>query len=76
MRKSVRLFLLLSLLLAATVAPVQAEYWKGEVYYYSDACYTNQIGYFVRYCNNATSQWGQQSAYAVHYDFNCGPIEP
>ena len=71
MRKSIRLVALLSLLLAATASPIQADYWKGEVYYY-DACYTTVVGYFVRYCDNRTSSWGQTSAYSRQNPFDCG----
>ena len=73
MRKSIRLLVLFTLLLAAVAPPVQADYWKGEIYYYSDACFTTQIGYFVRYCNNSTSSWGQQSAWLVENPFDCSP---
>ena len=73
MRKSLRLLALLSLLLTAAAAPVQADYWKGEVYYYSDACHTTVVGYFVRYCDNSTSSWGQQSAWSVDNPFDCNP---
>ncbi|HYI07492.1 MAG TPA: DUF6289 family protein [Thermoanaerobaculia bacterium] len=77
MRKSLRLLVLFALLLTATATPIQADYWKGEVYYYSDACYTNVIGYFVRYCDNSTSSWGQQSAWSTESPFNCDrpPLE-
>lgn len=72
--RRLRLLLLLALFLvttAGTVRPVQADYWHGEVYYY-DACYTTVIGYFVRYCDNSTSTWGQTSAYARENPFDCG----
>lgn len=77
MRKSIRLLVLCSLLLAAAVSPVQADYWKGTVTYYSDACYTTVIGSFTRYCDNSTSEWGQQSAWATESPFNCDrpPLE-
>lgn len=72
----VRLVVVSALLLLAAVPPLQAEYWKGEVYYYSDNCYTNVIGYFVRYCDNSTSSWGQTSAWSQDYGFDCGPVDP
>jgi hypothetical protein len=71
--RQLRLLVLLALLLAGTVPPtqVQADYWHGEVFYY-DACYTTVIGYFVRYCDNSTSSWGQTSAYSRENPFDCG----
>lgn len=71
-----RAFVVVVLLAAAVAPPVQADYWKGEVYYYSDACYTTVIGYFVRYCDNSTSQWGQQSAWSTENPFDCDPKNP
>ena len=71
MRKYIRLLLALTFVLAVTAPPpAQADYWKGEVYYY-DACYTQVIGYFVRYCTNRTSSWGQTSAYSTQHPFDC-----
>ena len=51
----VRLLVISALLLVGTAPPLQADYWKGEVYYYSSGSYTTVIGYFVRYCDNSTS---------------------
>ena len=77
MRKYIRLALALALLLAVTAPPpAQAAYWKGEVYWYSDECYTNLVGYFVRYCDNSTAQWGEQGPWGQYYDFECGPVDP
>ena len=71
MSKYIRLLLALAFVLAvAAPPPAQAAYWKGEVYYY-DACYTQVIGYFVRYCDNSTSSWGQTSAYSRENPFDC-----
>ena len=73
----VRLVVFSALLFLAAAPPLHGDYWKGEVYYYSDACYTNVVGYFVRYCDNSTDSWGQTSAWANHYDFDCdAPIDP
>lgn len=72
----IRILVAVVLFAAAVAPPAEADYWKGEVWYYSDACYTTVIGYFVRYCDNSTSSWGQQSAWSTENPFECGPIDP
>ena len=76
MRKYIRLLLALAFVLAVTAPPppAQAAEWRGEIYWYSDECYTNLVGYFARYCDYSTSQWGQQGPWGRHYNFDCPPI--
>ena len=79
MHTSRRLLLALALIvtLAATflAAPPRAQATLGrcgnEFYYYSDATYTDLVGYEVYDCNCAHSSWGLRTVYRVIEPLGC-----
>jgi len=54
--------------LAMAPTPIAAAVRQvTEVYYYSDATYTVEVGYMIIYCNGTTYSEGQKTTYQQRY---------
>jgi hypothetical protein len=77
MHTSRRLLLALALVLTlaatflAAPGPIRADRCGNEFYYYSDATYTDLVGYEVYDCNCFHSSWGVRTVYRVIEPLGC-----